>query len=98
MNGVRYEGYEIHMGRSGKASPVVSRGCVYGSYIHGIFDAEGAAKAVLKALCDKKGVGYERLGSFDPVNYKEEQYEKLASAVREGLDMELVYRILDRLV
>jgi adenosylcobyric acid synthase len=52
----------------------------------------------LKALCDKKGVGYERLGSFDPVNYKEEQYEKLASAVREGLDMELVYRILDRLV
>lgn len=98
LNGVRYEGYEIHMGRSGKASPVVSRGCVYGSYIHGIFDAEGAAKAVLKALCDKKGVGYERLGSFDPVNYKEEQYEKLASAVREGLDMELVYRILDRLV
>ncbi len=98
LNGVRYEGYEIHMGRSGKASPVVSRGCVYGSYIHGIFDAEGAAEAVLKALCDKKGVGYERLGSFDPVNYKEEQYEKLASAVREGLDMELVYRILDRLV
>ena len=98
LNGVRYEGYEIHMGRSGKASPVVSRGCVYGSYIHGIFDAEGAAKAVLKALCDKKGVGYERLGSFDPVNYKEEQYEKLASAVRDGLDMELVYRILDRLV
>ena len=98
LNGVRYEGYEIHMGRSGKASPVVSRGCVYGSYIHGIFDAEGAAKAVLKALCDKKGVGYERLGSFDPVNYKEEQYEKLASAVREGLDIELVYRILDRLV
>ncbi len=98
LNGVRYEGYEIHMGRSGKASPVVSRGCVYGSYIHGIFDAEGAAKAVLKALCDKKGVGYERLGSFDPVNYKEEQYEKLASAVREGFDMELVYRILDRLV
>ena len=98
LNGVRYEGYEIHMGRSGKASPVVSRGCVYGSYIHGIFDAEGAAEAILKALCDKKGVGYERLGSFDPVNYKEEQYEKLASAVREGLDMELVYRILDRLV
>ncbi len=98
LNGVRYEGYEVHMGRSGKASPVVSRGCVYGSYIHGIFDAEGAAKAVLKALCDKKGVGYERLGSFDPVNYKEEQYEKLASAVRDGLDMELVYRILDRLV
>jgi hypothetical protein len=30
------------------------------------------------------------------VAYREEQYDKLAQVVREGLDMELVYRILDR--
>jgi adenosylcobyric acid synthase len=28
--------------------------------------------------------------------YKEQQYDKLADAVREGLDMELVYKILNR--
>ena len=28
--------------------------------------------------------------------YKERQYDKLAAAVREGLDMELVYKILNR--
>ncbi len=30
--------------------------------------------------------------------YKEQQYEKLADAVRSGLDMDLVYRILNRQV
>ncbi len=96
LNGIAYEGYEIHMGRSGKLPPVICSGCVYGSYVHGIFDSAGIAEAVLRALCEKKGASFETLGSFDPKAYKEAQYDKLASAVREGLDMELVYDILDR--
>ena len=36
------------------------------------------------------------LQCFDPAAYKEEQYDKLAQAVRDGLDMDLVYRILNR--
>ncbi len=96
LNGIAYEGYEIHMGRSGKLPPVICSGCVYGSYLHGIFDSAGIAEAVLRALCEKKGASFETLGSFDPKAYKEAQYDKLASAVREGLDMELVYDILDR--
>jgi adenosylcobyric acid synthase len=96
LNGLVYEGYEIHMGRSGMLPPVISNGSVYGSYIHGVFDAAGIAEAVLKALCERKGADFCALGSFDPKAYKEEQYDKLAEAVREGLDMELVYRILDR--
>lgn len=96
LNGISYEGYEIHMGRSGVLSPVISDNNVYGSYIHGIFDAKGIAEAVLSALCEKKGAAFDALGSFDPLEYKQAQYDKLASAVREGLDMELVYRIVDR--
>ena len=97
LSGVLLEGYEIHMGRSREARGVVTGGGnVYGSYIHGIFDAPGVADAVLGALCRKKGLSPSILGAFDPVAYREEQYDKLAQVVREGLDMELVYRILDR--
>ncbi len=97
LNGLHYEGYEIHMGRSQEAMPpVVGTGNVYGSYVHGIFDAPGVTDAILKAICQQKGIDFEALGTFDMRQYKEQQYEKLADAVRSGLDMDLVYRILNR--
>ena len=74
------------------------------STVHITFDGQpmevpagiSVAAAVLGALCRKKGLSPSILGAFDPVAYREEQYDKLAQVVREGLDMELVYRILDR--
>ena len=97
LNSLAYQGYEIHMGRSmERRSAVTCKGNVYGSYIHGIFDAPGVAEAILGALCRKKGLDPARLGSFDPKAYKEAQYDKLADAVRSGLDMDLVYRVLNR--
>ena len=96
LSGMAYEGYEIHMGRSGDQPPLLGRGCVYGTYIHGIFDAPGIADAILSALCRKKGLSPAILTSFDPVAYKERQYDLLAQAVRDNLDMDLVYRILNR--
>ncbi len=96
LSGLAYEGYEIHMGRSGELPAVISNGNVYGSYVHGIFDAPGIADTILRALCEKKGADPSALGSFDPRAYKEAQYDKLASAVRDGFDMELVCRILNR--
>lgn len=97
LNGLAYQGYEIHMGRSiERRSAVTCMGNVYGSYIHGIFDAPGVAEAILGTLCRKKGLDPARLGSFDPKAYKEAQYDKLADAVRSGLDMELVYQVLNR--
>ena len=97
LNGLSYGGYEIHMGRSQEAlNPVTGKDNVYGSYVHGIFDAPGVADTILKALCRQKGVDFDALGTFDMGAYKEQQYDKLAAAVREGLDMELVYKILNR--
>jgi adenosylcobyric acid synthase len=50
----------------------------------------------LRALRQKKSADFSSLESFDPKAYKEAQYDKLAAAVREGLDMDLIYRILNR--
>lgn len=97
LNGLSYEGYEIHMGRSGEGlPPVMGSGKVYGSYIHGIFDAPGVADTILKTICRQKGIDFEALGTFDMAAYKEIQYDKLADAVRSGLDMDYIYRILNR--
>lgn len=97
LAGMDYEGYEIHMGRSGAHRPALAgQGNVYGTYIHGIFDAPGVADAVLRALCQRSGKDFDRLGAFDPTAYRERQYDILADAVRENLDMEAVYRIVNR--
>lgn len=97
LNGLEYQGYEIHMGRSLEEMPIVNgHGNVYGSYLHGIFDAAGVADALLKALCNQRGIEDSALKTSDLREYKERQYDNLADAVRQGLDMDLVYRILNR--
>ena len=97
LSGMTYTGYEIHMGRSGQQlPPLVSRGNVYGSYIHGIFDGAGIAQAIIGDLAARKGIDPGTLTVFDPERYKQEQYDKLADAVRGGLDMDFVYKVLNR--
>ena len=98
LNGHAYEGYEIHMGRSGDAPVICQKGRVCGSYVHGIFDAPGIADGILRAICAEKGIDFGALGSFDAAAYREKQYDLLADEVRSGLDMELVYRIVNRQV
>ena len=97
LNGLAYEGYEIHMGRSQQQMPALtgSRN-VYGSYVHGIFDAPGITDTILKALCARKGVSFDALATFDACGYKERQYDLLADVVRGGLDMSFVCRVLRR--
>ena len=97
LNGLSYEGYEIHMGRSQETLPPLDGGGnIYGSYIHGIFDAPQIADTILKALCRQKGLDFAALETYDAAEYKQRQYDLLADAVRQGLDMDLIYRILNR--
>ena len=97
LNGLGYEGYEIHMGQSASAMPpLAGSGSVYGSYIHGVFDAPEVADTILRAVCRQKGLDFSALETYDAFEYKERQYDLLADAVRQGLDMELIYRILNR--
>ena len=97
LSGMNYTGYEIHMGRSQQQlAPLVNQGNVYGSYIHGIFDGAGIAQAIIGDLAARKGIDPGTLTVFDPERYKQEQYDKLADAVRGGLDMDFVYKVLNR--
>ena len=95
LNKLTYEGYEIHMGRSQESMPALAgNDNVYGSYIHGIFDAPGITDTILRAICQQKGLDFEALEHFDVREYKERQYDLLADAVRSGLDMEFIYQVL----
>ena len=97
LNGLAYEGYEIHMGRSREKVPALNgSGNIYGSYIHGIFDAPGISDTILRALCNARDISFDALGSYDVQSYKERQYDLLADVVRGGLDMPFVYRVLNR--
>ena len=99
LSGLCYKGYEIHMGRSEEPIAPISVGeNVYGSYIHGIFDEGGIAQAVVADLCRRKGLSPEAAESFDLDAYKQRQYDILADAVRGGLNMDFVYKVLDRQV
>lgn len=68
---------------------------VYGTYVHGVFDKEEVAKAVVKALGRKKGINTEEITGVDFQEFKETQYDLLAAGLREHLDMEQIYRILE---
>lgn len=70
-------------------------GRVYGTYVHGIFDGEGVAKAVVDAILKEKGCFLECLEEVDYAAYQEEQFDKLADGLRQGLDMEKIYQILE---
>jgi adenosylcobyric acid synthase len=71
-----------------------NRGNVYGTYVHGIFDAPGVAETVVKALAEKKGLRPEEIRAVDYKEYKEAQYQKLADELRKCLDMEQIYQIM----
>jgi len=111
LSGAQVEGYEIHMGTtelldgaavcelSGEGGAVSLDGCwkdnVYGSYLHGIFDTKECATALASALFEAKGLDASAVHAVDMKAYKEEQYDKLAQAMRDNMDMELVYRIIE---
>ena len=95
LNGLAFKGYEIHMGQSGDGAHVLQNGNVYGSYIHGIFDENGIAETIVRALYEKRGLPFSPDAPFDVHAYKEAQYDQLAAAVREARDMELIYQVLE---
>lgn len=72
------------------------KGNVYGCYIHGIFDAPGSAKGFVSALLKKNGYDAGQIQVRDWKAYKEEQYDKLADIIRESLDMEQIYQIIEK--
>lgn len=71
------------------------RGNVYGTYVHGVFDREEVAKAVVTALGRAKGLDAGEITGVDFREFKERQYDILASELRKHLDMERIYEIME---
>ncbi len=110
LSGKPFEGYEIHMGQTESAAPIVSitdsvtgnsrmdgsqSGNVYGAYIHGIFDGDAVAGTLVRALAARKGIDPETLGTVSGEAHKQRQYDLLADTVRSHMDMQRIYRILE---
>lgn len=97
LNGMEYEGYEIHQGTTESTQSVlVGNGNVYGTYIHGIFDSRGITDVILQAISQKKGIPFSGQSFPNIREYKKKQYDLLADVVRSEINMELIYRILNR--
>ena len=50
----------------------------------------------VKCLCDKKGIDSTKIKSIDMAELKEREYDRLADMVRESLDMDLIYKIINK--
>ncbi len=68
---------------------------VFGTYLHGVFDNPQMAQRLVDSLCERKGIDPAQISAVDFAAYKEKQYDLLAQGVRESLDMDLIYRILE---
>ena len=95
------EGYEIHMGQTESEAPLTidsdgrPDGCFadkhcFGSYIHGILDNQVVIDFLL-APFRKKQPGN---AGEDYKSYKERQYDALADLMREYVDIDKIYNIL----
>lgn len=109
LSGSRFEGYEIHMGRTrltggepfgelSNGGTVTSDGAacgnVMGSYVHGLFDEGDLAVRLEELLLKKKGIS--SVGhAVSYAEHKEKQYDLLADALRKSLDMNEIYRIVE---
>lgn len=107
--GAKFSGYEIHMGKTTSDLPHLNTitsstetkvdglfcGNVWGSYVHGIFERADFAQRFVDCLLHAKGLD-ATTGAMDWDAYKEEQYELLGNLTRQALDMDYIYKILNR--
>ncbi len=110
LSGKEFVGYEIHMGETVTGSPIAEltdtltqnsrgdgcqQGSVYGCYVHGVFDRPEVAEALIRALAVRKGLSPDELGKVSGEEYKQQQYDLLADTLRQHMDMNAVYKILE---
>lgn len=107
LAGAHLNGYEIHMGQTvtSGAAPFCTFedgspdgavcGNVYGTYLHGLFDTGELTGKLGDYLAQCSGLNRNSLQVESHAAYKERQYNLLADAVRNNLDMNAVYRAME---
>ncbi|MBI5967502.1 MAG: cobyric acid synthase [Deltaproteobacteria bacterium] len=70
-------------------------GKVWGTYIHGLFDNDGFRRRFIDFIRRNKGIfSWSRSEDFNYRAFKEKEYDRLAAALRNALDIERIYRII----
>jgi adenosylcobyric acid synthase len=99
-------GYEIHHGRTdgGGLAPLIRRndgeiigrgtetGLLWGTYLHGIFDADGFRRWFIDRLRKKRGLA--PLGRIAAVYDLEPALDRLADVVRKSMNIKEIYKIM----
>ena len=68
---------------------------IFATYIHGIFDNSKFTNDFLNIVRREKSMPEQKeIFSFN--EFKEREYNKLAKLLRENLDMQEIYKILDK--
>lgn len=73
-----------------------SNGTIWGTYIHGIFDNDDFRRHLINLLRKKKGLEQETLlPEVRTADLKQQEYDRLAEVVRQSLNMNLIYNLLE---
>ncbi len=108
LGGMAIDGYEIHMGVTEADGPPLFHvaatgeaerpdgclspdGLVAGTYLHGLFEDAAARRALVGWLGARRGLRLEA----GMVPTREAEYDRLADALRDNLDLAAVYRLLE---
>ncbi|WP_435930603.1 cobyric acid synthase [Dryocola sp. BD613] len=73
---------------------VSADGSVLGTYLHGVFDSGEFTRALLDGLRERKGLQAWDGERFDYQQHKQRQFDILASAMREHIDIQRIYQIM----
>ena len=109
-NGLMLDGYEIHSGENEYGAGCVpflylngrekpdgvsnARGNVLGTYLHGIFDTGAFWRAIVNRVRAEKGLDANDGELLTMAEFRDREFDRLAAAVRQNLDMDSVYRII----
>jgi cobyric acid synthase CobQ len=105
-SGLEVVGYEIHHGQTsiGAAEPMLTRpdgqavgaaghdGHVWGTYLHGVFDADGFRRWFIDRLRTRRGMA--PVGRVTAQYDIESALDRLADAVRQSIPMDKIYRLM----
>lgn len=69
-------------------------GSVAGTYIHGIFDSDDFTRSLLNALRERKGLAPLVGEAFQYQAFRNQQFDLLAAAMRQNIDIDAVYRLM----
>ena len=85
---------QLHKNGQSVADGAVSDdGLAFGTYLHGLFDSDEFTRALVNGLRQRKGLA--ALDSdFEYAQYKSRQFDLLADAMRQHIDIEKIYAIM----